>query len=433
MRELLSLTLYRIVFICLLPVIILLLLIRSINHKAYRQRLLERLGFIPSSFKKQGIIIHAASVGEVIALKPFIEKTLNQYPTTPITITTFTPTGSEQVLKIFGDRVQHCYFPLDIFPCTWLFINALQPKAIVFMETELWPNFINQAHKKKTQLLLINGRLSNNSMRNYQKIAWLIKPCLQAFDAILAQSEDNLRHFLTLGAIPQKASTSGNIKFDLQLNSNVEEKCQLLGSFLSTPRHIWLVASTHAGDEALILKSFEQLKKHFPALLLILVPRHPERFNSIFQLCEAHKFNTVRRSDNAIVTKENDVWLIDTLGELLAACSLADVVTMGGSFSTIGGHNPLEPALFKKAIVVGHDMANFKRVMEQLSLKKGVVQLSKSSSVSHYAEQLSGSIFALFNNPEDIATLGENAYQVVTENQGASDKSLKALNQLLEK
>ncbi len=429
----LALLLYRVSLLLLLPVVLLLLVIRSFNHPAYRQRLLERLGVVSNALKPHGIIIHAASVGEVIALKAYIEQLLASEPERIITITTFTPTGSEQVSKLFAGRVQHCYLPLDIWPCTWLFLSSLKPTAVVLMETELWPNFIAQCHHRGIKLQLINGRLSDRSVNSYQKLYWLVAPCLQRFDQILAQSDDNLRNFINLGAPPAICQVSGNLKFDLHISEQVNAKINDLAALVDGQRNTWLVASSHPGDENIALLTFSALKKLYPELLLILVPRHPERFDSVYQLCCQHGFNTVKRSENKAIDSGNDIWLIDSLGELLAMCEFADVVTMGGSFSDIGGHNPLEPALFKKAIVVGHDMSNFRKVMIELLAQHGIMQLStnENSTEQQIADALSQAIATLLNDSEARHLLGDNAYQVVHANQGASDYSVNALQQLL--
>ena len=433
-RYSISLFIYRIALILLLPLILLVFILRSHNHPAYRQRLSERLGFVSKLFKQEGIIVHAASVGEVIAITPFIKQLLRDYPNTPLTVTTFTPTGSAQVLKTFNDQVQHCYLPLDLWPFTWLFLKALKPKALVLMETELWPNLIALCQQKHIKLQLINGRLSDKSMASYQKLSWLIKPCLQRFDAILTQSEENQQNFITLGADQQNCQVSGNLKFDLQINPDVAAKQQILEQFIIEQRPIWLVASTHPGDEQLILNSFSALRKNHPNLLLMLVPRHPERFASIFQLCQQHQFQTVKRSENNSVTLQDDIWLIDTLGELLPACALADIVTMGGSFSTIGGHNPLEPALFKKAVVVGHDMANFRAVLSQLKQENGIAQLKTNSSTTadEITSALTSQVQQLLVDDQARLELGKNAFKVVQANQGASDKSVNVLIKLIE-
>ena len=428
------LLIYRVILLLLLPVLLLALFIRSINHSSYRQRLSERLGFFPNpstapSNYKDGIVVHAASVGEVIALTPFVESLLLQYPQLPITITTFTPTGSAQVKKHFGERVQHSFLPLDVYPCTQLFLQRLQPKLMIFMETEFWPNLINQCANKHIKLLLINARLSANSMKNYQKITALIKPTLNHFDKILCQSQDNLSNFIQLGASPEQCQLSGNLKFDISINTSINEKQAKLAQLLPAHRPLWLVASTHQGDEEIALSAFKEVKKSWPQLLLIIVPRHPERFNTVAKLCINQGYSLAKRSDNTIVT-EQDIWLLDTLGELMAAYSLADVVTMGGSFSDIGGHNPLEPALFKKPIIVGSDMSNFTEVLAQLKQSLGIVQLPslrKNDNNQHLAQ----AVLNLLTDNDTATQLGAQAHQVVLNNQGASARTLAQVQELL--
>lgn len=428
-----ALLIYRIIILLLTPIILLALLFRSVSNPQYRQRLPERLGFISPSItlkqqKSKGIIVHAASVGEVIALTPFIEQLLKQYPENSITITTFTPTGSAQVAKQFGTRVQHTFLPLDIFPCTYFFLHRLQPQLMIFMETELWPNLINQCANRKIKLLLINGRLSENSMKSYQKIKALITPTLNHFNKILCQSHDNLSHFIQLGADPQRCQVSGNLKFDISINLTTEEKQATLAQLLPTNRQLWLVASTHQGDEEIALATFEKIKDVCPQLLLVLVPRHPERFNSVAKYCINQGYSLAKRSEKTHVT-EHDIWLLDTLGELMAAYALADIVTIGGSFSHIGGHNPLEPALFKKPIIVGSDMNNFTEVLQQLQKNKGIIQLPLIKNDN--PQQLIEAVLYLLSNEEAAKKLGSQAHKVVLNNQGASMQTLTQVQELL--
>lgn len=433
MRYFFSLLSYRIFFLFLTPLLIVTLSLRSVTNRAYRKRILERLGIINNNLKSGGIIVHAASVGEVLALKSYILQLLKKYPNTPIILTTFTPTGSEQVKKQFADKVQHCYLPLDIWPCTWLFLRKLKPTAVILMETEIWPNFIAQCAGQKIPLQLINGRLSNKSINSYRKLSWLIKPTMQCFQQILCQSEDNQNNFIAMGAKAQSCSVSGNLKFDIELSDDVESKTADLQQKLAEKRTAWLVASTHPNDEALILATFQKLLEKTPDLLLILVPRHPERFANIEQLCLSGNFSTVTRSSQKPVQSTDNIWLIDTLGELLACFPIADIVTMGGSFSEVGGHNPLEPAMFNKPVVVGENMSNFRKVTEQLLAQKGLVQLPLSNDLSdvNNAELLATTVSDLLDNPTKMKTLGDNANQVVLANQGASKRSVEALQQLL--
>ena len=419
-----ALLLYRLVFFFFTPIILLLLIFRSKKNSAYRKRLLERLGFTAAALKKNSIVIHAASVGEVIAIKSFVEQLLSQYPHKLVTITTFTPTGSAQVKKLFAERVQHCYLPLDNFFSTLLFLRRIKPQALVFMETELWPNLLAQCAKKKLPLLLINARLSAKSCRNYQKIHWLMTPRLQNFDHVLCQSEEHQQNFIKLGAIPQNCTVSGNIKYDISITSTIENKAKELANYLPVTREVWLVASTHLGDDEIAINTFIKLKQQHPTLLLILVPRHPERFAQVASLCRQNNLNIVCRSEDRLIEQDSEIWLLDSLGELTAAYSLASVVTVAGSFSTIGGHNPLEATLFKKPIVVGADMHNFTDVLMQLLHNNAIVQLSENTNIE---QQLSQEVSRLLSEKDYAQQLGNNAHQVMLGNQGASSHSVEKL------
>ncbi|PKI16377.1 lipid IV(A) 3-deoxy-D-manno-octulosonic acid transferase [Colwellia sp. 12G3] len=428
-----SLLIYRLLLLLLCPLLLVFLLVRSKNNKAYRQRLLERLGLFPNPYKQGGIVVHAASVGEVIALKSFIDKLLLNYPNLPITITSFTPTGSAQIVKLFGDRVQHGYLPLDLFPCTALFLQRLKPEMMIFMETELWPNLIAQCAQKNITLLLINGRLSQKSLKSYQKISPLIEPCLNRFNKILTQSQENLSHFLLLGAQADRCINSGNLKFDITVNEQVINKKAELAKLLVTDdsqsrRKIWLIASTHDGDEKIALAAFKDLLTQYPQLLLVLVPRHPERFQQVANLCLEQGFSLAKRSENTVISDEQ-VWLLDSLGELMAAFDLCDIVTIGGSFSEVGGHNPLEPALFNKPVIVGYNMSNFNEIMQQLRQENAIIELSADEP----STQLVNEVSTLLQQPILQKMLGESALKVVLANQGASEKTLAQVIKLLPK
>jgi 3-deoxy-D-manno-octulosonic-acid transferase len=427
-RYFLALLLYRLLFLLLTPILLIVLLIRSINHKAYRSRFFERLGVLPNQLKSGGIVVHGASVGEVIALKPFITQLLDTHADLPITITTFTPTGSAQGQKLFGDKVQHCFLPLDNILSTTLFLQRLKPKVMVFMETELWPNLIAQCKNNGIKLLLVNGRLSVKSMHSYQKLTWLITPTIQRFDKILTQSQVNQDNYITMGASAEKCELSGNLKFDISINDDVAAKQLELAGLITDKRNIWLIASTHPGDEVLALQAFEQVKQQDKKALLIIVPRHPERFEQVAKLAQEAGNHVLKRSQKQPVTENTNAWIIDTLGELLAACALADVVTMGGSFSEIGGHNPLEPALFQKPVIVGPNMSNFSEILEQLISAQAIIQLPVNDKMP---EALANEVLRLLSDSRAAQALGKSAYQVVKANQGATDLTLTALQNLL--
>ncbi len=428
MRCFLALVLYRLLFLLLTPLLLVVLLLRSMTQQAYRQRLLERIGWVTKKLKPHGIVVHGASVGEVIALKPFITQLLDSYPDLPITITTFTPTGSAQVQKLFGDKVQHCYLPLDNILSTTLFLQRLKPKVMVFMETELWPNLIAQCQSQQIKLMLVNARLSDKSMYSYQKLTWLITPTIQRFDKILTQSQVNQDNYIAMGASAEKCALSGNLKFDISINDDVAAKQLELAGLITDKRNIWLIASTHPGDEVLALQAFEQVKQQNNKALLIIVPRHPERFEQVAKLAQEAGNHVLKRSQKQPVTENTNVWIIDTLGELLAACALADVVTMGGSFSEIGGHNPLEPALFYKPVIVGPNMNNFSEILAQLKSAQAIIQLPVNDKMP---ETLANQVMRLLSDSGAAQALGKNAYQVVQANQGATALTLRALQSLM--
>ena len=269
-------------------------------------------------------------------------------------------------------------------------------------------------------------------MNSYQKLTALITPTLNQFDSILCQSDDNCENFKQLGADESRCLVTGNLKFDIKINDNIIEKQADLNALLTVEhqkRPLWLMASTHEGDEQLALDAFHLISASVPELLLVIVPRHPERFSSVAQRCAEQGLTLAKRSENTLVANQQ-VWLLDTLGELMAMYALADIVTMGGSFSDIGGHNPLEPALFKKPIIVGSDMKNFTDILSQLQKQQGVVQLPKGDQPTT-VHALSQAVISLLENATQQTTLGENAYKVVLANQGASARTITEVQRLI--
>lgn len=426
-KNFIALLSYRLLLLLLLPILFLFILLRSRSQKAYRERLLERFGLLNRTFSQTDIVIHAASVGEVLALRPLVEQLIQLHPKKKITFTTFTPTGSEQVQKLFADKVQHCYLPLDLYFANWLFLQKLKPSLIVFMETELWPCFVAQAKKRHCKLLLINARLSQSSVNAYSRLSWLFSPCIQGFDKILAQSQDNLVAFQTLGAEQKRCSNTGNIKYDITLNEHISAKIAQLKSCIPAGKKIWVMASTHPGDEEIALRAFASLMVEHPALLLVIVPRHPERFKKVALLAQQFSQHTITRSSNEPLTNASKIWVLDTLGELIALYGVSDIVSMGGSFSDVEGHNPLEPAYFKKPVIVGPRMKNFAEITTQLMANNGLISLKEDDLTS----SLSNAVKQLMNNEAEQKALGQNAYNVVLENQGAITVTLEEISQQL--
>ncbi len=418
------LNIYKIINTLAIPAIIVGFLFRSITQKGYRRRLPERLGLVEAA-PPGGIVIHGASVGEIIALTPFIQKVKDACGDTPITVTTFTPTGSQQVVSRFGAGVKHCYLPIDAPTTVTRFLARLQPRAVVIMETELWPTLIDHCHRRGVKTLLINGRISQRSYPRYKKIKNLIGPALAQLDRLLAQSESDAEKLVSLGADPRKTCVSGNLKYDLSPTKELVAGADEISPQLRE-RNVWVVGSSHEDEEQIILEAFHTLRASMPELLLVIAPRHPERVGPLQARARAHGCNVVLRSKKVIPTSEHDIWLIDTMGELLVFYQLAEVCTVAGSLGKTGGHNPIEAALFAKPIVVGPRMENFRDITQQLEKAEGVLQIADASG-----DSLATAVRQLFLDPERARKMGANAASVLRANQGSTAKSLAALQELL--
>ncbi len=415
-----ALNLYKLATNLSLPLLVAGFVWRSRSQKDYRHRLNERLGFLGHA-QTGGIVIHAASVGEVIALKPFIEMTLAHFSDTPVTITTFTPTGSARVTETFGNTVQHYYLPLDAPSTVKKFLKHLKPKVLVLMETELWPALIEQCHKQGVKTMLINGRISQRSFPRYQKIISLISPTLQALDHIMTQSEEDAQRFAALGATETQVKCAGNLKYDIEIpdpSTALNTDLRMIG----LQRKAWVVGSSHADEEALFLACFKQLQNQIDNLILIIAPRHPERVKHLVELADSMGLSIVKRSEKTRPTRNDDIWLIDTMGELLNFYQIADVCTVAGSFGATGGHNPIEAAMFKKPIIVGTNMDNFQEITTALLSAEGIVQLPENM-----IEILCDEVLRLFNEEDAAKTLGDKAYSVIEANQGATRTAFEKL------
>lgn len=408
---------YSIIFYALTPLIVARLLYRAIKAPAYRLRWAERFGFIsPASSDKKTIWIHAVSVGETLAAVPLVKALQEKYPDYHLTVTCMTPTGSERVKAAFGDSVDHCYAPYDMPDAVARFLNRIQPKILIIMETELWPNTIAACHKRNIPVLLANGRLSEKSATAYRRIQPLVRPMFAQLSAVAAQHIDDGARFINLGLADSALTVTGNIKFDLSLDQAIKDKAQqLLTEWRSSnQRPILLVASTHRGEDEIILEAFAQIKTGIENLLLVLVPRHPERFNQVAELCAATGFNLVRRS-SADTVEGADILLGDTMGELMSFFGACDIAFVGGSLVPSGGHNMIEPAAWGVPVLTGPHLFNFSEA-SQLLLGGDAMQICDS------AEQLTEQVVELLNDQQRRADMGSSARRIAEANRGALDK-----------
>lgn len=420
-------TLYTFLFHLGLPLVALRLWLRARKAPAYRQRIGERFAMSLPPMQRSGIWVHAVSVGESIAAAPMIRALLAQYPELPITVTCMTPTGSERIKAMFANepRIQHCYLPYDLPWAAGRFLDHVQPRLGIIMETELWPNHIHQCSKRGIPVVLANARLSERSARGYGRFAKLTRPMLAEMDWFAVQTEAEAQRFRDLGARPECVTVTGSIKFDLSIDPALLERAAgLREEWQAVQRPVWIAASTHAGEDESVLAAHRTLLLIHPDALLILVPRHPERFDSVHGLCQQQGFTTIRRSGAQAVTPDVSVLLGDTMGELLFLYALADTAFVGGSLVPNGGHNLLEPAALAKPVLSGPHLFNFLEIAALLRSAGALMEVSDSAA-------LAGAVQRLFDQPGLAQTMAEAGLGVMKANQGALQRLLDGVGRFV--
>jgi 3-deoxy-D-manno-octulosonic-acid transferase len=419
-------TLYTLLFHLGLPLVALRLWLRARKAPAYRQRIAERFAVGLPAMRQGGIWVHAVSVGESIAAAPMIRALLERYPDAPVTVTCMTPTGSERIRAMFAQepRIQHCYLPYDLPWAAGRFLDHVQPRLGIIMETELWPNHIDQCARRGIPVMLANARLSERSARGYGRFARLTRPMLAQMSGFAVQTEVEARRFIDLGARPECVTVTGSIKFDLNIDPQLlESAARLREQWQTTGRPVWIAASTHAGEDESVLAAHRQVLASHPDALLILVPRHPERFGSVHDLCQQQGFATVRRSTGQDVTLATSVLLGDTMGELLFLYALADVAFVGGSLVPNGGHNLLEPAALAKPVLSGPHLFNFLEIAAMLRSAGALEEVNDTKA-------LAAAVLRLFDQPEIARSRASAGLSVMKANQGALQRLLDLITGL---
>lgn len=415
---------YNLLLHFLLPFLFVRLLWRGRITPAYKQNMAQRFGG-HKNLPQGGIVIHAVSLGETVASQPLVNALLAQYPDIPIIITNTTATGAERARTLWGDKVTQCYLPYDYRWAMSRFLSKSAPRLIIVMETELWPNFLAQAQQQKIPVVLANARLSEKSAAGYAKVESLVKPMLNALSVLAVQDQDTAQRFLDLGAPSEVVQVTGSLKFDLTIADNlVQQADELREQWHLQQRPVWVAASTHEGEDEIVLQAFKTVQQTFANALLILVPRHPERFDAVFELINKQGFAVTRRSQQQVVGSNTEVFLADSMGELLLWLALADVAFVGGSFVKVGGHNPLEPAALAVPIVTGQTMFNFKQITEVLVQAGALKQVTNSNELAQI-------VVAWLQNPEQKQQAGQAGLQVVNANKGALAKHLVIVDRLL--
>ena len=422
-------TLYTVLFYLGLPLVAIRLWLRARKAPAYARRIGERFSLGLPPMQPGGIWVHAVSVGESIAAAPLIRALLLRYPQLPITVTCMTPTGSERIQALFANepRIQHCYLPYDLPCAARRFLDRVRPTLAVIMETELWPNHIHQCAKRGIPVALANARLSERSAKGYGRFRKLIGPMLAEMSLFAVQTDAEARRFLDLGARADTVEVTGSIKFDLSIDPQLLLRAaDLRAQWQAQERPVWIAASTHDGEDEVVLAAHRQLLAGHPDALLILVPRHPERFNPVFDLCRQQGFATVRRSSGEPVTADCSVLLGDTMGELLFLYALADSAFVGGSLVPNGGHNLLEPAALAKPVLSGPHLFNFLEIAAQLRNAGALQEVDD-------AEGLALAVQRLFELPRDATRMAEAGLDVMRRNQGALQRLVDGLGRLIDR
>ncbi len=417
---------YNLIIALISPFFFLRLLYRSRKAPAYRRRWNERLAIYHSPPGRNGVIwFHAVSVGEAEAIFPLVKALHERYPDIPQLVTATTLTGSNRIRSVLGDSVQHVYLPYDIPGAAGRFLRRFKPLFGVVVETEIWPNLYRECAAMAIPLAIINARLSEKSARGYQKIRGLVGATLNHVSLIAAQTSDDARRFVEIGADLRKLQVTGNIKFDHPVPETMVEQGIRFRKRLLGERLIWIAASTHQGEEEQVLDAFDEIRKQISNLLLILVPRRPEHFERVRLLCQNRGLAVVLRSSGLSCTYADNVFLLDSMGELKQFYAASNIAYIGGSLVKTGGHNVLEAAALGIPVLFGPYMFNFEKIAVSLVQVGAAFQVPDSRALAKVAIKLL----------EDNAlrkTAGTRAKAFVEENRGALEKTLKLLKTYLD-
>lgn len=416
---------YSIIFALCMPFIIIKLFWRGYKAPEYRRRKLERFGLFKAPSLKRSIWVHAVSVGEVLAAEPVIRMLQARFPDRDIVITSMTPTSSEQIHKLFGDSIFHVYAPYDLSFMVNAFLRRVKPEFLIIMETELWPNMIHQARKKGCPVVIVNARLSERSANGYRRLKSAVGWMLNELSLVLCQNENDASRFRSLGISDEKIHVTGSVKYDVNIDPGIHREGQMLKQCLKRSQPVWIAASTHEGEDARVLAIHLQVRAFFPDAVLILVPRHPERFDSAFGLAEQAGFITYRRTHASRIPQDTEVFVVDTMGELLNFYAASNIAFIGGSLVEVGGHNPIEPGALGLPILAGPYVFNFEAICEQL-VASGGMEVVQSEA------RLLAALKQLMAEPENARERGQSAMKEVNASKGAVNRVVNYLAPLLQ-
>jgi 3-deoxy-D-manno-octulosonic-acid transferase len=406
------------------PVISAVFLWRGLRDRGYWRNFGERFGFGAPAVP-HGVWIHAVSVGEVQACAPLVGILRQRYPDLPLTVTAVTPTGAARARALFGGAAQVRYVPFDLPGAVRRFFARVQPRLAVIVETELWPNLYRECGRRRVPLVLASARLSARSVGRYRRLGALFRDTVSQAAVVAAQGTGDAERFQALGADPASTHVTGNLKFDFELPPQTVERGARLREQYAPVRALWVAGSTHGGEEQALLEAQRRVRALHPEALLVLAPRHPQRFAEVAALLHQGGVSFVRRSQGAAAAAHTcEVLLLDSLGELLDFYAAADVAFVGGSLVPIGGHNLLEPAALGVPILTGPYNSNSEEIA-RLLIASGAAEVVRDAAT------LGARIGTLLANPEARVRIGAQGRASVDSNRGALGKLLGLIEPLL--
>ncbi|MBR5162519.1 MAG: tetraacyldisaccharide 4'-kinase, partial [Schwartzia sp.] len=425
--------LYNIAAIIVVLLIIPVFLVRAIRERGFIERIRQSLGFIPEEAlekvaKKNCIWVHAASVGEIVAASPLIKEFRREFPQSPILVSVVTTSGYEMANRIIKDADSIIYFPLDLPFLAASVVRRITPRVFMPVETELWPNFLRECRRMRIPVMMINGRISDKSVKRYRYLYSLKDEMIGTILKFAMQSPIDAEYIIRLGADPNLVIVTGNTKYDQTYTDvSADEKEQLLKEMgLTENDGIFLAGSTHRGEEDYVLHAFRGIREKLPNAKLVIAPRELLRTREVLMICRRAGFSVARRTELLEhPAEDHDIVILDTIGELGKIYSIGDVIYVGGSLISHGGHNILEPAAHGKAIIVGYNMVNFKEIHSLFTKRNAVVTVQNQ-------EELRAAAVRLFADAEERARMESETLAIINENKGAARRSAVLLHELLE-
>jgi 3-deoxy-D-manno-octulosonic-acid transferase len=386
-----------------------------VRFRKYWPTLADRFGFLKVPRLRNAIWVHAVSVGEVKSVEKLLERLRQQFPTSPLVVSTTTPAG-QQLAGERSDIVDYTfYFPLDLPSCVRRTLSRVDPAMVIIAETEIWPNFLRACRRRGARVVLINGRISDRSFSRYRMMRRWLRRVFEDYSVLGMQSEMDRQRIEAIGADPRKVTVLGNLKYDAVVSvRNVDDE---LATYLESRRPLWIAASTMPGEEELVLDAFQCVLKTHPELKLLIAPRHADRFELVEEIIKSRGIQYVRRSR---LDGRGTVLLLDSIGELATVFTYATVVYMGGTLVPTGGHNILEPARHSKPIIFGPHMENFREIERLFLESNGAIRI-------HNAEELAPAVSRLLGDPQHASEIGNNAFAIVQQNTGATERVLQIL------